>query len=55
MGGLRAQPEQWAAISAPLAPAVVIAGRRLGKTTLMAARVVYLVPPARSAPTRCSA
>ncbi len=36
-------PEQWAAIRAPLAPAVVIAGAGSGKTTLMAARVVYLV------------
>jgi DNA helicase-2/ATP-dependent DNA helicase PcrA len=36
-------PQQWAAISAPLAPAVVIAGAGSGKTTLMAARVVYLV------------
>ena len=35
--------QQWAAISAPLAPAVVIAGAGSGKTTLMAARVVYLV------------
>ncbi|HEX3222153.1 MAG TPA: ATP-dependent DNA helicase [Nocardioides sp.] len=35
--------EQWAAIRAPLAPAVVIAGAGSGKTTLMAARVVYLV------------
>ncbi|WP_245604422.1 ATP-dependent DNA helicase [Nocardioides aequoreus] len=36
-------PQQWQAISAPLAPAVVIAGAGSGKTTLMAARVVYLV------------
>ncbi len=35
--------EQWAAIRAPLAPAVVVAGAGSGKTTLMAARVVYLV------------
>lgn len=35
--------QQWAAISAPLRPAVVIAGAGSGKTTLMAARVVYLV------------
>src|SRR5690348_14824845 len=35
--------EQWAAISAPLAPSLVIAGAGSGKTTLMAARVVYLV------------
>ncbi len=36
-------PQQWAAISAPLTPAVVVAGAGSGKTTLMAARVVYLV------------
>ena len=35
--------EQWQAIRAPLGPAVVIAGAGSGKTTLMAARVVYLV------------
>lgn len=35
--------EQWAVITAPLEPAVVIAGAGSGKTTLMAARVVYLV------------
>ena len=34
-------PEQWEAIRAPLEPAVVIAGAGSGKTTLMAARVVY--------------
>ncbi len=35
--------EQWPAVSAPLEPAVVIAGAGSGKTTLMAARVVFLV------------
>ncbi|MFS3128503.1 UvrD-helicase domain-containing protein [Nocardioides sp. Bht2] len=35
--------QQWQAISAPLAPAVVIAGAGSGKTAVMAARVVYLV------------
>lgn len=35
--------QQWRAITAPLSPAVVIAGAGSGKTTLMAARVVYLV------------
>ncbi|MBS44734.1 MAG: DNA helicase UvrD [Nocardioides sp.] len=36
-------PEQWEAIRAPLGPGVVIAGAGSGKTTLMAARVTYLV------------
>lgn len=35
--------QQWAAVSAPLAPSVVVAGAGSGKTSLMAARVVYLV------------
>jgi DNA helicase-2/ATP-dependent DNA helicase PcrA len=35
--------EQFAACTAPLSPAVVIAGAGSGKTTLMAARVVWLV------------
>jgi len=35
--------QQWAAVSAPLEPAVVIAGAGSGKTSLMAARVVFLV------------
>ena len=44
--------QQWAAISAPLSPAVVIAGAGSGKTTLMAARVVYLVRHRPGAPRR---
>ncbi len=35
--------EQWPAVAAPLEPTVVIAGAGSGKTTLMAARVVFLV------------
>ncbi len=35
--------EQFAAVTAPLSPAVVVAGAGAGKTTLMAARVVHLV------------
>ena len=35
--------QQWTAISAPLEPAVVVAGAGSGKTSVMAARVVYLV------------
>jgi len=43
MGSFVPSAEQWAAITAPLEPTVVIAGAGSGKTTLMAARVVYLV------------
>jgi len=35
--------EQWTAITAPLEPGVVIAGAGSGKTSVMAARVVWLV------------
>jgi DNA helicase-2/ATP-dependent DNA helicase PcrA len=42
--------EQWTAIRAPLEPAVVVAGAGSGKTTLMAARVVYLVATGAVAP-----
>ena len=42
-GDFAPSPQQWEAITAPLEPAVVIAGAGSGKTTLMAARVVYLV------------
>ena len=42
--------QQWRAISAPLEPAVVIAGAGSGKTSLMAARVVYLVATGQVAP-----
>ena len=41
---------QWEAISAPLEPAVVIAGAGSGKTSVMAARVVYLVATGQVAP-----
>ena len=34
--------EQWAAISMPLQPYVLVAGAGSGKTSVMAARVVYL-------------
>ncbi|WP_121255393.1 ATP-dependent DNA helicase [Nocardioides ferulae] len=42
--------EQFAAITAPLEPAVVIAGAGSGKTTVMAARVVWLVATGRVRP-----
>ncbi len=43
-------PEQFAAISAPAEPAVVLAGAGSGKTTVMAARVVWLVATGQVAP-----
>ncbi|MEU6967891.1 ATP-dependent DNA helicase [Kitasatospora aureofaciens] len=41
--GIPFNREQTAAIGAPLAPAVIVAGAGSGKTTVMAARVVWLV------------
>ncbi len=41
--GLTATDEQWECISAPLEPFVIVAGAGTGKTTVMAARVVWLV------------
>ena len=42
--------QQFAAITAPLEPAVVIAGAGSGKTTVMAARVVWLVATGQVTP-----
>jgi DNA helicase-2/ATP-dependent DNA helicase PcrA len=41
--GFTPTPEQLAAITAPLAPGLIVAGAGSGKTTVMAARVVWLV------------
>jgi len=41
--GLPLTPEQLEAITAPPEPAVIVAGAGSGKTTVMAARVVWLV------------
>ena len=41
--GIPFSSEQLTAITAPLAPGVIIAGAGTGKTTVMAARVVWLV------------
>ncbi|AXK31549.1 ATP-dependent helicase [Streptomyces armeniacus] len=41
--GIPFTPEQTACITAPLAPQVIVAGAGSGKTTVMAARVVWLV------------
>ena len=43
-------PEQWTAVTAPLEPAVVVAGAGSGKTSIMAARVVYLVATGQVTP-----
>lgn len=48
--GITFSEEQLAAITAPLTPAVIIAGAGSGKTTVMAARVVWLVGTGQVAP-----
>ncbi|MEL4506050.1 UvrD-helicase domain-containing protein [Luteococcus sp. H138] len=48
--GIPFSDEQLAAITAPLGPAVIIAGAGSGKTTVMAARVVWLVGTGQVAP-----
>ncbi len=42
LGGVEPTEQQWRAISMPLEPYVLIAGAGSGKTSVMAARVVYL-------------
>jgi DNA helicase-2/ATP-dependent DNA helicase PcrA len=42
MGGADPTEEQWRAISMPLEPYVIVAGAGSGKTSVIAARVVYL-------------
>jgi len=42
LGGYQPTDEQWKAISMPLEPYVLVAGAGSGKTSVMAARVVYL-------------
>ncbi|WP_461007724.1 UvrD-helicase domain-containing protein [Streptomyces capparidis] len=48
--GIPFTAEQTAAITAPPAPAVIVAGAGSGKTTVMAARVVWLVGTGQTAP-----
>ena len=48
--GFALSAQQFAVVRAPLEPAVVIAGAGSGKTTLMAARVVWLVGSGHVAP-----
>ena len=48
--GIPFTPEQLACITAPLAPGVIVAGAGSGKTTVMAARVLWLVGTGQVAP-----
>ncbi|WP_262701786.1 MULTISPECIES: ATP-dependent DNA helicase [Streptomyces] len=50
--GIPFTPEQVACITAPPAPQVIVAGAGSGKTTVMAARVVWLVGTGQVAPDR---
>ena len=50
--GMAFTPEQLAAATAPLEPGLVVAGAGSGKTTVMAARVVWLVATGQVAPER---
>lgn len=49
--GVPFSDEQLAAITAPMDPSVIVAGAGSGKTTVMAARVVWLVGTGQVAPT----
>lgn len=42
--------EQWAAITAPLEPSIIVAGAGTGKTTTMASRISYLIATAAVPP-----
>ncbi|MFD0380821.1 UvrD-helicase domain-containing protein, partial [Streptomyces sp. NPDC127112] len=48
--GIPFTPEQLACVTAPPAPQVIVAGAGSGKTTVMAARVVWLVGTGAVAP-----
>ena len=50
--GIPFTPEQLACVTAPLAPQVIVAGAGSGKTTVMAARVVWLVGTGQVEPDR---
>lgn len=50
--GFPPSPEQWEAITAPLEPAMIVAGAGTGKTTVMAARVLWLVMTGQVEPDR---
>ncbi len=44
--------EQWLAIEAPLEPALIVAGAGTGKTTVMAARIAWLIMSGQISPDR---
>ena len=44
--------EQWLAIEAPLAPGLIVAGAGTGKTTVMAARIAWLIMSGQITPDR---
>src|SRR3954452_19514713 len=48
--GIPFTPEQLACVTAPPAPGVIVAGAGSGKTTVMAARVVWLTGTGQVAP-----
>ena len=50
--GFPPSDEQWAAITAPMEPAMIVAGAGTGKTTVMAARVLWLVMTGQVEPDR---
>lgn len=50
--GFRPSEEQIAAIKSPLEPSMIVAGAGTGKTTVMAARIAWLIMTAQVAPDR---
>ena len=50
--GFPPSDEQWEAITAPMEPAMIVAGAGTGKTTVMAARVIWLVMTGQVEPDR---
>jgi len=50
--GFQPSPEQMTAITAPLAPGMIVAGAGTGKTTVMSARIIWLILTQQVAPDR---
>ena len=50
--GFRPSDEQIAAIKSPLEPSMIVAGAGTGKTTVMAARIAWLIMTQQVAPDR---